>query len=392
MIDLVIRGGRTVLPNLTIETDIAVDGGKIVALGDLSGIFPSKREIDAHGCFVLPGAIDPHVHVNWPFLDATTADDYTSASVAAAFGGCSTVIDFAHPKMGPTPLDRVAHRRAEADGKSYVDYGFHCVLSGDDETALAQMESLVADGVTSFKLYMTYSRRGIMADDSVILKVMKKAAALGALVCVHAENGWVGDANEARFIEQGRTLAIDFPQHKPNYVEAEAVSRAIFWSEHTGCRLYIFHLSTKEGLGLVHQAQQRGVEVVAETCPQYLVLDDSVYGKPGEGHRYICSPPVRSREDCEALWEGISKGIIQVVGTDHCVFTKAQKDAGRSDFTKVPNGLPGIETRLPILFSEGVIGGRISVSTLMRITGLNPARVFGLYPRKGILAPGSDAD
>lgn len=392
MLDLIIQGGTLVLPDTCHTTDLAIDQGHIVAFGDSSILPRARRTIDARGYYVLPGGIDPHVHIHWPFLAATTADDYAQASIAAAIGGTTTLIDFAHPKMGPTPLERVANRRAEADEHVAIDYSLHCVLTEGSPEILEQMGALVSAGVTSFKLYMAYRRRGIMVDDAALLFVMRQAAALGALVCVHAENGAVADANEAQFVAEGRTKATDFPRHKPNYVEAEAIERAIFWARQAGARLYIFHLSTAEGLSLVRAAQKQGIRVIAETCPQYLVLEESVYERRGDGHRFICSPPIRSTEDNKALWEGISQGVITVIGTDHCAFTVEQKNMGQDDFTQVPNGLPGLETRMSLLYTEGVVKGRISVNQLACITSLNPARTFGLFPRKGILAPGSDAD
>ena len=392
MIDLVIQGGIVVLPDRCSETDVAVDGERIVALGTATSLPQAKRTVDARGCYILPGGIDPHVHISWPFLEATTVDGYADATAAAAIGGTTTIIDFDHPKMGTTPLERGTNRREQAHGQAVIDFAFHSVLTEASKQTLSEMETLVSSGVPSFKVYMAYSRRGIMADDSTLLSIMRKAAALGAVVCVHAENGDVADANEAASLAAGRTSAGDFARHKPNYVEAEAVSRAIFWARHTGVQLYIVHLSTAEGLRLVRAAQAEGLKVMAETCPQYLLLDEAVYERPGEGHRFICSPPLRSPIDREELWEGIAEGVISVVSTDHTAFTKEQKDRGKTNFTLVPNGLPGIETRLPLLFSEGVSKGRISISDLARIISLNPARAFGIYPHKGIIAPGSDAD
>jgi dihydropyrimidinase len=391
MIDLVIRNGRLVLPERLLETDIGVDGGKIVALGMAGSLPEARRTVNAQGCYVLPGGIDPHVHINWPFLEATTADDYADATIAAAFGGTTTVIDFAHPKMGSTPLARTAARRAQADGHVVTDYSLHCVLTGGSVEEASGLAELVAQGVGSFKVYMAYSRRGLMVNDAEMLALFCAAAALGATVCVHAENGTIADANEAQFLTEGRTAAANFPLHKPNYVEAEAVSRAIFWAGQAGARLCILHLSTAEGISLVRRAKQRGIPVFAETCPHYLLLTDGVYGQD-DGHRYVCSPPLRSEEDCQALWDAIADGTVDNVGTDHCVFTAAQKDRHRENFADVPNGLPGVETRLSLLFSEGVVKERISINDVARVTALNPARTFGLYPQKGILAPGSDAD
>ena len=391
MLDLLIQNGTLVMPDGLQVGDLAIHGGRITAVGMPGALPTARRAWDAAGCFVLPGGIDPHVHIHWPFLAATTADDYAIASRAAALGGTTTVIDFAHPKMGPTPLDRVAYRQSEANGRSIIDYGLHCVLTEGTPEILDQMARLVSQGVTSFKMYMAYSRRGIMVSDATLLSVMQQAARLGALACIHGENGTVADAIEARFLAEGRTAATDFPQHKPNFVEAEAIERAIFWARQTGARLYVFHLSTAEGLALIRSAQRQGVRVVAETCPQYLLLDDAVFATPGAGHRFICSPPIRSRRDNEALWDGIAEGVITTIGTDHCAFTIAQKDRGRNNFVDVPNGLPGIETRLGLLYTEGVCQGRISMPDLVRIASTNVARTFGL-PRKGGLLPGMDAD
>jgi dihydropyrimidinase len=392
LFDCIIKDGIVVFPDFTRETDLACLDGKIVAISSPGTFLESKNVINAKGCYVLPGAIDPHVHVHWPFLAATTADDYAIASRAAALGGTTTFIDFAHPKMGATPIERINNRLSEIGNESTVDFGLHCVLSNRDPETLDQIEKLVKMGITSFKLYMTYSRRKIMADDSILFYVMKKAAELGALVCVHAENGPVGDAMEAQFIAEGRTKAVDFPLYKPNFVEAEAVERAIFWAKQTGVRLYFFHLSTKEGLEIIRDAKNKGFPIAAETCPQYLLLNDSVFARPGVGHRFICSPPIRSRKDNDALWEGIKEGTISAIGTDHCAFTIAQKDLGIDNFVDVPNGLPGIETRLSLMWTEGVNKNRITPQQLTRILSYNPAQIFGLFPRKGCIAIGSDAD
>jgi dihydropyrimidinase len=391
MIDTIVSGGMVVFPDSIRELDIAIDGERIVALGEPSFMPQAKRVISAAGCYVIPGGIDPHVHVCWPFLDETTADDFRVASIAAAIGGTTTMIDWAHPKMGPSPTSQVAYRRSQADGQVAIDYGLHSVLVDGSASTCEEMKTLVEDGITSFKLYMTYSRRGIMADDATMFSVMQHATSLGATVMVHAENGTISDWIEESLVSNGKTAATDFPLNKPSYVEAEAVNRAIFWAKQTGVQLYIVHLSTADGLALVRAAQEDGVDVIAETCPQYLLLDESVFAR-SDGHRFICSPPIRSAEDSQSLWKGIADSVILTTGTDHCAFTASQKDQGYDDFRRVPNGLPGVETRLPLLFSEGVMKGRISATTLARVTSLEPAKVFGLFPKKGILAPGSDAD
>jgi dihydropyrimidinase len=382
MIDLLIQGGTVVFPEACAEVSLAVNGGKIVGLGTPGSLPEARRTIDAQGSYVLPGGVDPHVHIHWPFLDATTADDYAEATVAAAIGGTTTLIDFAHPKMGSTPLARTTARRAHADGQVAIDYSLHCVLTGDALNDLSSIAEVGAQGVNSFKVYMAYSRRGLMVDDADMLRLFRVAAAQGATVCVHAENGTVAAANERQFLAEGRAAAVDFPLHKPSYVEVDAVSRAIHWARQADVRLCILHLTTAEGVSLVREAKRNGVRVFAETCPQYLLLNDSVFGSQ-DGHRYICSPPLRSDADREALWHGLVDGTIDMVGTDHCVFTAAQKDEHRHNFAEVPNGLPGL---------EGVAAGRLSINDLARVTAFGPACTFGLYPRKGSLMPGSDAD
>jgi dihydropyrimidinase len=374
------------------EADLTIKNGKISAIGQPGTFASARRVVNAKGMYVLPGAIDPHVHVHWPFLTSTTVDNYAIASRAAALGGTTTFIDFAHPKMGASPLERINNRRLEVGNDSVLDYSLHCVISNRETETLRQIQQLVHHGVTSFKMYMTYSRRKIMADDSVLYAVMSKAASLGALVCVHAENGPVGDAMEAQFFAEGRTKAADFPQHKPNFIEAEAVERSIFWAKQTGARLYFFHITTREGLEIIRDAKKKGLPIVAETCPQYLLLNQSVYSIPNNGHRFICSPPIRSIEDNLALWQGVQDGTISVIGTDHCAFTIEQKDIGIDNFINVPNGLPGIETRLSLIWSEGVMKNRITPVQFSKILSYNPSQIFGLFPQKGCIAIGSDAD
>jgi len=392
MIDLLIKGGIVVLPDLCLEMDVAILGNQIVALEQHLGKRPARRTINAQGCYLLPGGVDPHVHVQWPFLDSTTADDFAGATIAAAIGGTTTIIDFAHPAMGSSPLERIATRQKQAEGQAVIDYGLHCVMTNTDTQHLHELKELIALGITSFKTYLTYSRRGIMVDDATLVKFLQRIASLHATLCVHAENGIIADANEAEFIAEGKTSPEYFPIHKPALVEAEAVARMLFFAKYTGARVYFHHLSTEMGVELVRSAQRNGAEVFAETCPHYLLLDAQLYNRPLDGHRYICSPPLRSEGDKEALWGGVADNVISAVGTDHCAFVKAQKDKSPEDFTKVPNGLPGVETRIPLLFSEGVAKGRISLDTFVRATSSGPARIFGLYPQKGMIAPGSDAD
>lgn len=391
MIDLVVRGGRVVLPEVLLDTDVAIHEGVILGLGDASRFPPARRAIDADGLLVMAGGIDPHVHIHWPFLDTTTPDDFTSATIAAACGGTTTIIDFALQRPGVTPMEAVAQRRAQADGNAVIDYGLHCVLTELSPATVESLDELVEAGIPSFKLYMTYSRRGIMTDDARMLMVMEKGAELNAIIGVHAENGIVADHLEAQFVQAGKLAPRYFPQSKPPFVEIEAISRAIFWAKETGARLYVFHLTTAGGAAVIRQAREEGHLVFCETCPQYLLLDDSIFDQE-DAYRFICSPPIRRASDQEALWLGLGGGGIDNVGSDHCAFTLAQKAKGADDFMEVPNGLPGVETRFPLLFSFGYSSGRLTLGQLTRVLSMNPARIFGLFPRKGIIAPGSDAD
>jgi dihydropyrimidinase len=347
--------------------------------------------IDADGLLVMAGGIDPHVHITWPFLDATTPDDFAGATIAAAFGGTTTIIDFALQRRGMNPMDALARRRDQADGRAVIDYGLHCVLTELTPAVINSLDQLVRAGIPSFKLYMAYSRRGIMADDALLLTVMEKAAALNAMVGVHAENGTVVDYLEAKFARQNKLAPRYFGESKPPFIEEEAINRAVTWAKYTGSRLYVFHVSSAEGAEIIRQARQAGYPIYCETCPQYLLLDESLFERE-DAPKFICSPPIRRESDQEALWQHLLRGEIDNIGSDHCLFTWEQKAKGLNDFTKVPNGLPGVETRFPLIFSRGYSSGRLSLNQVTRILSLNPARVFGLYPRKGIIAPGSDAD
>jgi dihydropyrimidinase len=391
MIDLVIHGGDVVLPDVSLRTDVAVHEGVILGLGDGSTFPPARQVIDARGLFVMAGGIDPHVHIHWPFLDATTPDDFVSATIAAACGGTTTIIDFALQRPGMLPMEAVTQRRAQADGNAVIDYALHCVLTELTPATVESLSELVGAGIPSFKLYMTYSRRGIMANDALMLTVMEKAAELDAIVGVHAENGVVADHLEARLVQAGKCAPRFFPESKPPFVEIEAVGRAIFWAKQAGTRLYVFHLTTSGGAQIIRLARKEGYPIYCETCPQYLLLDDSVFDQE-DAFRFICSPPIRRPSDQDTLWMGLSEGGIDNIGSDHCAFTLNQKARGREDFREVPNGLPGVETRFPLLFTHGYVSGRLTLNQLTRVLSMNPARVFGLFPRKGIIAPGSDAD
>lgn len=389
-LDLLIAGGLALLADELVPADVGIAGGRVAVVARPGEAGSAARRVDATGCHVLPGGIDPHVHTRWPFLQATTADDFETSTRAAAMGGTTMILDSVIRRSPQTVGDAIAGRRAQADGRVVVDYALHCAVGDPEDFDPAGIGPAVADGVSAIKLYLAYKARGIMANDGLMLRVMEAAAAAGAIVKVHAENGLIADANTERFYADGHTTAEWFPRTKPPWVEAEAIARAATIARRTGTALYVVHVSSAAGLAEVVRARGLGATVFAETCPQYLLLDESVFARP-DAQRFLCSPPIRSTADQEALWAGIGNGAIDTIGSDHCVFLGAQKDEHRLDFARVPNGLPGVETRLPLILSEGLRRG-IGVRRLVDVLSTNVARVFGFHPAKGVLAPGSDAD
>lgn len=388
----VVRGGLVALPELAepVRADIAIVDGRVAALLDPGAPFAAEREIDATGLHVLPGGVDPHVHVAWPFRTSRTLDDHEQATRAATLGGTTTFIDFAIEGR-EDPLACLAARRAQAEAGTVCDFSLHMVVSSAEPEILAALPAVIAAGVTSFKMYLTYRDRGIYVDDGDLETILREIGELGGQAIVHAEVGALEDARVARLKELGRGEARWFPDSKPPYVEALAVQRASRLAGLAGCDLGILHLSSGEGLdeaiaGRVHGAQPTAVE----TCPQYLFLDDGLL--TGEdGHRYLCSPPIRTPADNERLWQGIADGDITMLGTDHCLFTTGQKDELRDVFWQCPHGHPGIETRLRLVLHHGLQRG-IPLTRLAAALSANAARFYGLYPRKGTLLPGSDAD
>ncbi|HEV8353503.1 MAG TPA: dihydropyrimidinase [bacterium] len=394
MLDLVVRGGTIVTIDGVFDGDVAIRRGRIVAVAG-PGILPQAREmIDASGLLVFPGLVDPHVHLGHRiFLDdgwVSAADDFATGSGTAAAGGTTAVIDFAIQR-DLDPIATVAARRAEAEGRVVIDYSVHPALTRTTPETLDAISTLITAGLPSFKLYMIYRKQGRMADDAMLFNTLRETATRGGLVGVHAENAPIAEFNTEQAVRQAKTTAMDFAHTKPSDVEAEAINRALFFAERSHGTLYIFHLSTRDGLQLVGAARARGVKVFAETCTHYLTLTEGVYSEP-DGHRFICSPPLRPASDVEALWEGLATGVLSVVSSDHCGFDMAAKDRGRADFTRVPNGLPGIGARFPVMYTHAVLTGILTLPQLVAVLSTNPARVFGLYPRKGAIQPGSDAD
>ncbi|MDR2394737.1 MAG: dihydropyrimidinase [Treponema sp.] len=390
---ILIKGGLVVGEDKEVQGDVRIIGERIAAVG--KDLPPEKGEeiIDAQGKILIPGGIDGHTHLNLDLGFTRASDDFYTGTVAAAWGGTTTIVD--HPGFGPAgcPLDhQITAYHALAAGKAVIDYGFHGVIQQVDEQTLDRMGSLADEGIPSYKVYLTYDYK---LSDGDVYRVLKQARKQGLLIAVHPENDGIVGYLRAQFVREGKTAPRYHPLSRPAVCEAEAINRMLLWANLAGdAPLYIVHLSNERGLACIRDARKRGQQhLYAETCPQYLLLDDRVYEQPGdEGLKYLMCPPLRKPEDMESLWEGLA-GDIDTVATDHCPFFFAtQKLRGKDDFTQCPSGAPGIEERIPLLFSEGVMKKRISLRRFVDLCSTNPAKLFGMYPRKGVIREGSDAD
>ena len=391
--DTVIRNGTIVTATDTYLADVAILGGRISAIGKDLPIENAGNVIDATGRFVIPGGIDVHTHLDMPFGGTTSADDFETGTIAAAFGGTTTLIDFAIQYKGQTLHQAFDTWMKKASGKAVTDYSFHCIITELADAQLQEMKTLVREGVPTFKLFMAYP--GVfMLDDASIFRAMNSAANSGGMICMHAENGGAIDVIVQRALAEGKRAPKYHALTRPTTAEAEATSRSIALAEMAGAPVYIVHLSCNEALEKVREARDRGLPTYAETCPQYLYLSLENMDAPGfEGAKYVFTPPLREKWHQEKLWQGLAKDDLQVVSTDHCPFCyKEQKELGKDDFTKIPNGGPGIEHRLSLVYSGGVHGKRFSPNRFVQLVSTAPAKLFGLYPRKGTVAIGSDAD
>jgi dihydropyrimidinase len=388
-----IRNGTIVTAKSTFVADILIDGEHIRDIAQGIPAESAARSIDATGLYVLPGGIDVHTHLDMPFGGTQSSDDFETGTRAAAFGGTTTLIDFAIQPKGTRMRDALDTWWKKADGKAVIDYGLHMIVTDLGEAGLEDMDSMVDEGVASFKLFMAYPGV-LMVDDATIFKALSRTARNGALVCMHAENGSVIDVIVRKALAEGKRAPIYHALTRPVKAEAEAVHRAIAMAEISGAPVYIVHLSSEDALNEVREARDRGVPVFAETCPQYLLLTVDELARPNfEGAKYVFTPPLRERHHLDKLWHGLAHDHLQVVSTDHCPFCfQDQKQLGVDDFTKIPNGGPGVENRLQLIHHHGVNHGRISLNRFVELVSTTPAKLFGLYPRKGEIAVGSDAD
>jgi dihydropyrimidinase len=406
ILDTIIRGGTLITPSGPVNADLGIAGERIAAIGfDLVG----ERVIDATGKLVLPGAIDPHVHLQMPAGAVTSSDDWETGTIAAACGGTTTVIDFVEPEAVDVRRGEVtsplraglAARRAEAEGCAVIDFGLHMTLLDASPATLAELPAVIEAGCTSFKTYLTYA--GFKLEDDAFIAALEAVSQAGGIALVHAENDAGIRYLQRKFLAEGHMAPRYHPLSRPAGMEAEAVERALALAEVAGCPLYVVHISTQRGAEAVSRARARGQSACGETCPQYLLLTAAEYDRPGfEGAKFVCSPPLRKAEDNAALWAHLAAGEIQTVGTDHCPFFYAgQKDLGRGRgeatsplpaFVQIPGGMPGVESRLALLYTYGVGTGRLSLQRWVEVCCAEPARILGLAGRKGTLAVDADAD
>jgi dihydropyrimidinase len=391
--DTVIRGGTVVTATDAYKGDVGIRDGTIAAIAGELSKETARQVIDASGLVVMPGGIDVHTHLDMPFGGTTSSDDFETGTVAAAFGGTTTLVDFAIQYKGQTLHQAFDTWMKKAESKAVIDYAFHCIITDLTGAQAEEMGQLVREGVPSFKLFMAYP--GVfMLDDATIFRAMSAAAGYGGLICMHAENGGAIDVIVQRALAEGKRAPKYHALTRPTTAEAEATARAIALAEMAGAPVYIVHLSSNDALEKVREARDRGLPVYAETCPQYLFLSIENFDVPGfEGAKYVFTPPLREKWHQEKLWQGLAKDVLQVVSTDHCPFCyKEQKEMGKDDFTKIPNGGPGIEHRLSLIYTGGVHAGRFSPNRFVELVSTAPAKLFGLFPRKGTIAVGSDAD
>ena len=381
LVDVIVRGGKVVHASGVAEADIAIRDGKIVAIASEDLLPPASEYLDASGKYVLPGVVDVHNHV---YLDS-----YRTISEAAAFGGATTLISYIWPDQSMDVASSLEHWSRFGESASIVDFGLHMGLM-DTPASLEQIGRLATQGVTSFKLMMDYKRRGLMVSDEFMMAAMERIAQAGGVASVHCENGGVIHYLEEKMIAAGHTSPVDYPRSRPPMAEAEAIGRAIALAGMAGCPLYVVHVTTARGVELIAQAQAAGQPVWAEACLHYLLLTEAEYEK--HGPLVKVAPPLRTEEDIQALWAAIDRGIISVVASDHVSYSREMKQIGWTNIFNAPNGFPSVEALLPLMYSEGVLKRGMPITTLVRLLSENPARVFGLYPRKGAIEVGSDAD
>jgi dihydropyrimidinase len=391
VLDVILRNGMVVVGDACVPADVGIEGERIATVAGPGSLPGGTQSLDVRGCYVVPGGVDPHVHAATTLGEFTTLDDFETCTRAAAWGGTTTVVDFAiPPPRGARPLATARERIARARREAVVDVAFHACLVAGDDASLGEIPALAAEGLTTVKVFTIYRDLVMLALDEVH-ECMRAVAEADGVVLVHAESPHIVEPLRQRFAAAGTTDACHHALSRPVEAEVDMVRSVIELLRLTGCRGYVVHVTSPEAVAAIARARLDGVRIWAETCPQYAFLDDSRYAGE-DGELYICSPPLRPRAVAERLWDMVGRGAVDVWGSDHCCYDTEQKHRHRGDFTRAPNGLPGVELRAPLLFSNGVATGRMSVPRFAALTATNPAKLNGLFPRKGVIAPGSDAD
>ena len=381
----ILRGGTVVTGSGSFRADVLIDGEKVAAVGSTEEIARLAEQdtqvADVAGCLLFPGFIDAHTHFDLHVAGTVTADDFATGTKAAVRGGTTTIVDFGTQYAGESLADGLRNWHEKADGKCSCDYSFHMSISDWNPSVSRELDDMMEEGITSFKLYMTYDTQ---VDDRTIFEILRRLKEVGGITGVHCENSGMIAALQAEAKAEGRMGVESHPATRPAAAEAEAIDRLLRLAEVVDIPVIVVHLTCKEGYDVIMEARRRGQKVYAETCPHYLLMD--------EGAKYVCAPPLRKKEDSQCLWKALADGTIQTVSTDHCSFTTEQKKLGMDDFTKIPGGMPGVETRGTLLYTYGVDAGRITREKMCELLSENPAKLYGMYPLKGAIAPGSDAD
>lgn len=387
--ELLIKGGTVVTATESFLADVAVDGGKIVAIGkDLA--VNAEKVVDATGKLVLPGALDAHTHMAMPFGGTVSADSYLAGTRAAVCGGVTTIFDYPVQHKGETILGLIGSKKDVLEKEACCDYAFHCCITDlNDGEILDEMEQAVEEGITSFKCFLVYKKEGMMVDDGMLARLLLRAKELGAMINVHAENPDLIDLRTEQYLKEGKTSAWYHYMSRPEFVEAEADKRVVHWASHLDTPVYIVHMADKEGLEACIKAKSEGYDILVETCPQYLEFTCDVY-KREDGRNFVCSPPMKGQESQDALWTAIKSGMIDTVATDHCPFQSYEKDWGKDDFTKIPNGCAGVENLYPYML-DAANSGKITFERAVELCSTNVAKIFGC-DNKGAIAVGKDAD
>ena len=387
----IIKSGRIITAVDDYKADILIEDERVSVIGAKLEM-EADNIIDASGKLVIPGGIDPHTHMELPFGGTESSDDFRTGTIAAAHGATTSIIDFAVQYKGQSLIEGIDNWHQKAEGKTAIDYGFHLITTELEDKQIEELYTAMDEGVTSFKMFMAYP--GVfLVDDATIFRAMSAAGSRGGLICMHAENGIVINEIIKRALEKGHTAPKYHALTRPTVAEAEGVHRAIAIAEMAESPVYIVHLSCTDALNQVRQARDRGIPAFAETCPQYLFLSIDDYGEDFNGAKYVMTPPLREKSNQAELWKGLKMDDLQVISTDHCPFCmKEQKELGRNDFTKIPNGAPGVENRVPLIYNGGVVENRIGLNRFVELTSTAAAKMFGLFPKKGTIAVGSDAD